>query len=184
MTVPCGHSAIQVHITECRDEDVALLVTYLPSPYADSVGSRPRRFARQVAGTSTFLVAWLDDRPVGTGEVLWSGCWEPEVRTVLADCPEINGPDVAEAVRSRGIGTALIRHAEQLAVERGRRSIGLGVDEHGNPRAAALYTRLGYRPVIRYVGHWSYTDHAGIEHTVEDRGVFLAKDLRPAGLPN
>lgn len=184
MTVPCGHSAIQVHITECRDEDVALLVTYLPSPYADSVGSRPRRFARQVAGTSTFLVAWLDDRPVGTGEVLWSGCWEPEVRTVLADCPEINGPDVAEAVRSRGIGTALIRHAEQLAVERGRRSIGLGADEHGNPRAAALYTRLGYRPVIRYVGHWSYTDHAGIEHTVEDRGVFLAKDLRPAGLPN
>ena len=124
-------------------------------------------------------------RPTGwNSEVLWNGCWEPEVRAALPDCPEINGLDVAEAVRSRGIGTALICYAERLAAERGRRSIGLGVDDHGNPRAAALYARLGYRPVIRYVGHWSYTDHTGIEHAVEDPGVFLAKDLRPAGLRN
>jgi GNAT superfamily N-acetyltransferase len=173
-----------MRIAECREEDVASLVGHLPSPYADSTGSHGRRFARQTAGTSTFLVAWLDDRPVGTGEVLWNGCREPEVRAVLADCPEINGLDVAERMRSRGIGTALIRHAERLAAERGRRSIGLGVDDDGNPRAAALYARLGYRPVIRYVGHWSYTDHTGVEHAVEDPGVFLAKDLRPAVLPD
>ncbi|MEU9992731.1 GNAT family N-acetyltransferase [Streptomyces sp. NPDC048045] len=164
-----------MHITECRTEDVVLLDEHLPSGGATSFHAR--RFARHTAGSSTYLVAWTDGCPVGNGEVRWNGCTAPEVRAVFADCPEINGLHVAEPLRGAGIGTALIRHAERLAVQRNTRKIGLGVDDHGNPRAARLHARLGYRPAVRYLDRWSYIDRDGIDHHVEDPCIFLVKDL-------
>ncbi|MBV6700462.1 GNAT family N-acetyltransferase [Kitasatospora aureofaciens] len=166
-------------ITACEPAHVALLEEHLPSGGRSSFHAR--RFTRQLAGTSTYLVAWVDDRPVGNAELRWNGCAAAEVRRSLPDCPEINGLDVAEPLRGRGIGTALIRHAERLAVRRGVRRIGLGVDEEGNPRAAALYARLGYRPVVRYIDRWSYVDDRGEVHDVEDPCVFLAKELAAEG---
>ncbi|MFE9658587.1 GNAT family N-acetyltransferase [Streptomyces sp. NPDC005955] len=167
-----------MRITSCRAEDLDPIEEVLPSPSA--VSYHLQRYARQVAGTSTFLVARLDDdRPAGVCEVRWNGCAAPEVRAVVADCPEINGLHVVEALQSRGTGSALIRRAERLAAERGRRLVGLGVDDHGNPRAAALYARLGYRPTVRYLDRYSFTDDAGVEHPVEEPAVFLVKELGP-----
>jgi GNAT superfamily N-acetyltransferase len=164
----------RMDIVECRAEDVVLLDECLPSGGATSFHAG--RFTRQVAGSGTFLVAWVEGRPVGTGEVRWDGCAAPEVQAEFADCPEINGLHVVEPLRGTGIGTALIHHAERLAVDRGRRTIGLGVD-HDNPRAAALYARLGYRPMVRYVDRWTYTDRDGVGHDEEAHCVFLVKDL-------
>jgi ribosomal protein S18 acetylase RimI-like enzyme len=45
--------------------------------------------------------------------------------------------------RGRGIGTRLIRHAEQVAAAEGFTRIALGVED-ANERARALYERLGY----------------------------------------
>lgn len=85
----------------------------------------------------------------------WGGCAAPEVRAARSGCPEINGLGVRpEDLRSRGIGSALIRAAEDLAGQRGFGAIGLGVGTD-NPRAAQLYARLGYRPLIDYVDRWS-----------------------------
>ncbi|MFB4317747.1 GNAT family N-acetyltransferase [Actinomadura sp. 21ATH] len=170
-------SGAALRIAACRREDLDALEEHLPSPSATSYHAR--RFARQAAGAGTYLVAWLDGRPAGNCEVRWNGCAAPEVRAVTAGCPEVNGLHVVDALRSRGIGTALIRRAERLAARRGARLIGLGVDDHGNPRAAALYARLGYRPTVRYLDRYSYTDDAGVEHPVEDPCVFLVKDLVP-----
>lgn len=172
---------VRMQIIECRAEDVALLDAHLPSTSATSYHAR--RYACQTAGTSTFLVVWLDGLPVGTAEVRWDGCAAPEVQAVVVNCPEINGLQIAEPMRSRGIGSALIRHAELLAAARGARTIGMGVDDQGNPRAAALYARLGYRPTVRYVDRYSYTDDAGIDHPVEDPCIFLTKNLMPATDP-
>ncbi|EDY49618.1 GNAT family N-acetyltransferase [Streptomyces clavuligerus] len=170
-----------MHITSCRQEDLDVLEERLPS--SSAVSYHAQRFARQVSGTSTFLVAWLDAQPAGTCEVRWDGCVAPEVRAVVPGCPEINGLQVVGMLQSRGIGSALIRHAEQLAGERGAHLIGLGVDDHGNPRAAALYARLGYRPTIRYLDRYFYTDDTGAEHPVEDPAIFLVKELTPKHQP-
>ncbi|MFI6597275.1 GNAT family N-acetyltransferase [Nonomuraea sp. NPDC050536] len=170
-----------MHITACRQEDLDALEERLPS--SSAVSYHAQRFARQVTGTSTFLVAWPDDLPAGICEVRWDGCAASEVRAVVAGCPEINGLHVVDALHSRGIGSALILHAERLASERGAHLIGLGVDDRGNPRAAALYARLGYRPTVRYLDRYFYTDDTGVEHPVEDPAIFLVKQLAPKPQP-
>ena len=164
-----------MRIAACRSDQVAVLDRYIPSPGAVSVHAR--RHARQAEGLSTFLVAWQDDRPVGSCEIRWDGCAAPEVRAEYQYCPEINGVGVwPESMRSHGIGTALIRDAELRAAERHLPYVGLGVADD-NPRAAALYARLGYRPVVSYLDRWSYKDSNGAVHDVADRCMFLVKRL-------
>ncbi|MDG4862827.1 GNAT family N-acetyltransferase [Streptomyces sp. T-3] len=182
-------------IAPCRAEDVVLLDQHLPSNSAES--HHRARFGRQEAGLSTYLIAWVDGDPAGQAapavpavpavlgvpavpaghaEVRWNGCAAPEVQAARPGCPEINGLAVTEALQSRGIGSALIRAAEALARERGLGVIGLGVDE-GNPRAAALYARLGYRPVVAYTDRWAYVDGAGRRVECADACTFLVKEL-------
>ncbi len=159
----------------CRAEDIAVLDRLLPSYSVD--GNHRARFARQEAGESTYLIPWLDGRPVGHAEVRWTGCAAPEVS---AGCPEINGLFVwPQALRSRGIGAALVREAERLARLRGIGVMGLGVGD-GNPRAAALYARLGYRPTVTYVDRHAHLDAEGVRHEHADPCVFLVKEL-PSG---
>jgi ribosomal protein S18 acetylase RimI-like enzyme len=52
---------------------------------------------------------------------------------------------VAPAHRCRGLGSALLRRAEQWAMTRGDRQIGLHVFQTNQP-ALRLYTKLGYQP--------------------------------------
>ncbi|MEV7888229.1 GNAT family N-acetyltransferase [Streptomyces sp. NPDC002817] len=163
-----------MEITVCRAADVALL-----DQRAGSLGVTSfhgRRFARQEAGESTYLVAWLEGRPVGNTELRRTGCAAPEV---TVDPPEINALDVfPERLRSRGIGTALIRAAEGLARERGLTVVGIGIGVgKDNPRAAALYARLGYRPLVGYVDRYSYEAADGTTRECVDAAVFLVKNL-------
>ena len=64
---------------------------------------------------------------------------------------------VHETLQSLGIGTALIAALEQRAREAGCGTARLSV-EHDNPRALALYRRLGYLPVGSEVESWPVTD--------------------------
>lgn len=92
-------------------------------------------------------------------------------------CPEINGLIVwDETLRSRGIGSALIASAEQLAAGRGFACIGLGVQED-NTRAAELYQRLGYRRSTPYFDRWTYRDPYGLVNAVSDPCNFMVKDI-------
>ncbi|MFF5976061.1 GNAT family N-acetyltransferase [Streptomyces sp. NPDC012769] len=161
-------------IRPCRAEDLTPLDRHLPAPGAPD--RHPGRFARQEAGLGTYLIAWRDGEPVGHGQVRWDGCAAPEVRAVLGDCPEFNGLDVRAELRGQGIGTELVRAAEELARKRGAGLLGLGV-AHDNPRAAALYARLGYEPVTAYIDRWSYTDPQGRTHHEADSCTFLVRRL-------
>ncbi len=164
-----------MEIAACRAEDVDVLERFMPSFSVE--GSHAARFARQEAGHSTYLVPWLGGRPVGHAEVRWTGCAAPEVRAARPGCPEINGLFVRPAsLRSQGIGTALVRTAERLARERGVCLMGLGVGDD-NPRAAALYARLGYLPAIAYVDRWAHLDADGVRHERADPCTFLVKAL-------
>ncbi|MCX5337917.1 MULTISPECIES: GNAT family N-acetyltransferase [unclassified Streptomyces] len=162
-----------MEITVCRAADVALLDRYMGSPGATSFHAR--RFARQEAGECMYLVAWLGGRPVGHTEMRWIGCAAPEV---AVECPEIGGLAVWPAeLRSRGIGTALIQAAERLAGQRGLTAVGIGVGRD-NLRAAALYARLGYRPVAHYLDRYTYEEHDGTTRECVDACTFLTKELQ------
>ncbi|MFJ8636547.1 GNAT family N-acetyltransferase [Streptomyces sp. NPDC093568] len=164
-----------MEITVCGPADVALLDRHIASP--GTLSFHARRFARRQRGESTFLVAWLEGRPVGHVEMRWTGCDAPAVRTARPGCQEINGLGVSpEELRSRGIGTALVRAAEDVARERGVTVVGLGVAKD-EPRAVALYARLGCQPLIDHHDRWSYEDADGVLREWVDACTFLVKDL-------
>ncbi|MET9763666.1 GNAT family N-acetyltransferase [Streptomyces sp. NPDC006372] len=164
-----------MEITVCRAADVEVLDRCIGSPGATSFHAR--RFERQERGLSTYLVAWHGRRPVGHAEVRWGGCDDATVRAARPGCPEINALSVwPETLRSRGIGSALLRAAEERARTRGRTAVGLGVADD-NPRAAALYARLGYQALAPYLGRWSYEDHEGVTRECVEKLTFLVKEL-------
>lgn len=165
-----------MEITACTAADVALLDRHMGSPGRTSFHAR--RFARQEAGQCTYLVARLAGRPVGHTEMRWIGWADPQVRAARPGCPEIGGLAVwPEELRSRGIGSALVRAAEELARGRGLTVAGIGVAKD-NPRAAALYARLGYRPLIDYLDRYSYEDVDGEIRECVDPCTFLVTNLR------
>ncbi|MCI3221328.1 GNAT family N-acetyltransferase [Streptomyces sp. NP-1717] len=163
-------------IRPCREEDLELLEAHMPSP--GRTRRHAARFEKQQRGLSTFLVAWSDGTPVGTAQILWRGCEAPEVRERFPGCPELNGLGVwPPRLRSRGIGTAVIRAAETRARRAGHHRIGLGVDDR-NLRAASLYLRLGYEETgCRYLDRYHYLDDNGSRHEVADPCRFLTKRL-------
>ena len=79
----------------------------------------------------------------------WAWIWQVAVR------PEWQG---------LGIGTALVGELESRAAASGFHATRLGV-EHDNPRAAALYRRLGYRQLGSIVESWP-DDAGGVRVTV------------------
>ncbi|GAB3753708.1 GNAT family N-acetyltransferase [Microlunatus parietis] len=61
--------------------------------------------------------------------------------------------DVVEEFRDQGIGTALLRRAEQVIRDHGCDRVTLGVEET-NTDAIRLYRRLGYREFGTEVSEW------------------------------
>jgi GNAT superfamily N-acetyltransferase len=163
-------------VKQCDQHNLDALERHIPSPGRNRF--HEARYERQRQGAGVFLIAFDDDVPVGSGEVIWRGCAAPEVRQRFPDCPEISGLTVwPPERRSHGIGTMLIRAAEALAAQHGHGRIGLGVDDY-NPRAAALYLRLGYQETgCHYVDRYPYLDHDGVSQEAADPCRFLVKAI-------
>lgn len=84
---------------------------------------------QQCAGDCVLLIAWLADRPVGSGQLVWT------------TPPELRNLNVVAALRGEGVGSAIVAAAERIVPIGSRLAVGVGLD---NPRARALYERLGY----------------------------------------
>jgi ribosomal protein S18 acetylase RimI-like enzyme len=122
--------------------------------------------ARQEAGDASYVVAWQGAEPVGSGVIRWGG-----------QDPEISNLHVPEPLRSQGIGAAIVRYAEDLVRERGFGRVSIAVGE-ANPRAAALYERLGYRDTgRRSTTSYTYFDTDGVERSATEHDRILALDL-------
>jgi ribosomal protein S18 acetylase RimI-like enzyme len=126
--------------------------------------------SKQEAGEASYLVAWRGPEPVGTGVIRWGG-------SGAGQDPEICNLHVPASGRGQGIGTAIVRFAEGLIRDRGFRRASIGVGED-NPRAAALYERLGYRDAgRRWTSSYTYFDANGVERAETEHVRMLALDL-------
>ncbi|MFF0480756.1 GNAT family N-acetyltransferase [Streptomyces sp. NPDC004435] len=83
---------------------------------------------------------------------------------------------VLPALQSCGLGTLLVRTAERRIRDRGLRRAELAVEED-NPRARALYERLGYIPYGRAPDAWDEEGPDGSIRRHETVCVLLRKPL-------
>lgn len=93
--------------------------------------------------------------------------------------PQIVDLQVKESHRGQGYGSVFIAALERIAVAAGYRHLYLAVEPLHNPRAFALYRRLGYQPLQAepYHSRWEFTDSAGITHSGEEWVVDMVKPL-------
>ncbi|MEV0010879.1 GNAT family N-acetyltransferase [Streptomyces sp. NPDC047973] len=83
---------------------------------------------------------------------------------------------VHPALQSCGIGTLLVEAAEQRIRDRGLHQAELGVED-GNPRARALYERLGYVAYDRRPDSWDVQGPDGTLHRHDTMCTLMRKTL-------
>ncbi|HEX5494729.1 MAG TPA: GNAT family N-acetyltransferase [Mycobacteriales bacterium] len=105
--------------------------------------------------------------PVGIGGVDY---------TVRPDAGTLYQLAVHPALQSCGIGTTLIRAAEERIRARGLRRAALSVEET-NPRAQALYLRLGYVPCGSELHSWDIANPDGSSARYQTRCTEMRKHL-------
>jgi GNAT superfamily N-acetyltransferase len=151
-------------VRPASDADLAVLLAVLGERHWFT-----DRLARQRRGGGLLLVAWLDDRPVGDVFLDCGPADEPEVRRHLPGVPRLDHLEVPGPFQGRGIGTALIRAAEDHARQLGHGRIALGVGV-GNANARRLYERLGY-------ADWGHGTVVGtwVEHPDDGPPVMLSE---------
>jgi ribosomal protein S18 acetylase RimI-like enzyme len=110
-------------------------------------------------GVYYVAVAEVDGTPVGRVGLNYEG-------TGMADTPFLWAAHVEPEWQGRGIGTILMGHLEDVARARGMRAIRLFVAKD-NPRAAALYERLGYAKCGEAVDRYSYEDGGETVHVAD-----------------
>lgn len=79
--------------------------------------------------------------------------------------------------RDQGLGSYLLKQFEAIAASAGANRLFIGVDPVENPRAYALYVRLGYEPLdlkARRVG-WRFTDSEGCRHEGNSWNIDLVR---------
>lgn len=160
-------------VREVTDGDWALLEERSPRDAAtlraQAAGSDGRRV--------TVLIAWEGGAPLGSGAVQWDGPVGAQARAAHPQAVEINHLHVHEQARGRGVGTALIVAAERLIAADGRELVAVGVAED-NPRARALYERLGYEPTdLVETSRYRFQDADGEWHDAVEHDRTLLKRL-------
>jgi GNAT superfamily N-acetyltransferase len=93
--------------------------------------------------------------------------------------PQIVDLQVAEAQRGQGYGSAFVRAIEREAAQAGHHQLYVAVEPASNPRAHALYQRLGYQQLQPepYLKAWEFTDSGGNKRRGEDWVVDMTKPL-------
>ena len=123
-----------------------------------------------------YMVAECEDALAGFGLLVFQ---QPDTWPRVKLLPRIVDLWVRPDLRSRGIGTFMMRKMEKLAVERGYSEIFIGVDPETNRRAYVFYLRLGYEPLQEesYLEHWCFTTSDGEVHEGHDWNIDLRKEL-------
>lgn len=81
-------------------------------------------------GSSEHILAYYDDKPVGTGRIRW-----------VDDLGKLERICILEAYRKFGLGKVIIKALEIIAEEKGISKVKL----HGQTHAEGFYHKLGYQ---------------------------------------
>lgn len=129
-----------------------------------------RELARARAGEVDYLAVCTPvDLPAAIGGIDYELCEGAGTLRQLAVLP---------ALQSRGLGTLLIRAAEQRIRNRGLLRAELAVeDKENNPRARALYERLGYVTYGREPDAWDEEGPDGRIRRHETMCVLMRREL-------
>ena len=123
-----------------------------------------RTYRTQQRGDAAMLLGIGGDFPLGQAWIDFQ-----------SEHPRVWALRVFPPLQGAGLGTRLMKEAENHAASRGAEAVEVGV-EHHNPRARALYQRLGYRPVGEEVEQVRYEfEGEQAEMTVEQ--VILRKEV-------
>jgi GNAT superfamily N-acetyltransferase len=133
-----------------------------------------RAFDDQQIGRRLMLLAVVNNWPIGQVFIQLENL--DDVYSGSGKRAYLYSLRVMDAFQRRGIGTALIREAEEILVARDYRSLSIAAAKE-NPGARRLYERYGFRVFLEDAGRWSYVDHEGkTRHVVEPCWV-LEKNL-------
>jgi ribosomal protein S18 acetylase RimI-like enzyme len=148
-----------VEIRLCRERDLE---------HFDELGSPHHtqycrdEFARGPQVLTILVAIDPDDKPIGKVHLDFESRAGERAALLVA-------ASVTPSLRGRGIGTELMREAENFVRGRGYDSIVLGVED-ANPRARRLYERLGYEAFA--TGEFVY-----LGAPVPNPGVWMRKEL-------
>lgn len=154
-----------VRARDLRADEVPSLGWAGAASHRDAVAAELRR--RDAGEVDYLAVCGPRDVPLGIGGV--DHVRHPGAGTIYQLA-------VHPVLHSHGLGSLLVTALEERVRVRdvGRVDLLVGAD---NPRARALYERLGYRTVGTEVDRWSYVDEAGLAVDAADECVLMTKDL-------
>ena len=145
---------------------------------ARNAATHHARLNLQDDGTLVYLIAWIEDTPVGHGMLLWNGPTGSPKQHIDQPCPYVEDLWVRNGLRSRGIGARILAEMTMLAIAHGYRAVSLsvGID---NDRAIDLYKRMGFSatqtPAFTLSGMVTAAD--GETHFWSERCQYMLKSL-------
>ena len=154
----------QVTIRFARADDLPKLEWF--GAFAHFRDYYQRTWRDHQAGRRLMLVAELQNFPVGQ---VW-------LDVTPLDYAYLYSLRVMEPLQGLGLGTRLIQSAEMLARSYGYGQIQLAV-EKTNTAALRLYERVGFQVFSQRVDVWSYVDHHGETHWVQEDVYGMRKAL-------
>jgi ribosomal protein S18 acetylase RimI-like enzyme len=132
------------------------------------VANMARQLARARAGAMDYLVV-----VTATGRSVAKGGVDYETHPGAGSITEVA---VRGELQSLGIGTFLVATMEERMRSRGLRRAELDVEEN-NPRARALYERLGYVAYDRALESWDQEGPDGTPYRYETMCTLMRKEL-------
>lgn len=161
----------------CHKEIETLGNLHFPwSTKEETIAKWTRYLEEQQQGIRKALVVLHQDEIAGYGHLLFCSEYQEFKNNNI---PEIQDVWIFEGSRKKGIGTALIRHLEQLAAEAGYKQLGIGVGlyrDYGS--AQRLYFHLGFVPDGYGITYRHAPVVAGEKYPVDDDLIlWLTKHL-------
>lgn len=161
---------VSVVVRAAEESDLPTIACLRP----DEPSRARRRLDSQRAGHVVYLLALINNLPVGTGLLHWRSTTRHPTGASVSDLY------VIPQLRNLGIGTQILRACEALARAAGIHEISLAVNPTDNRRVKHYYERLGYRdlggqPYLDAV--YTRTDEQGQEVVYEDWVVDMVKRL-------